>query len=370
VTTSPNRDELLDWLLQDGRRCNDVPSLLEELLPRLRNAAPVDRMFVGTTVLHPQAAAYAWIWEDGADRLARLTFTREDMERFEGVDNPMARLRLGAQSLRFRHGEGTSMNDLTGLWRRGFHDFLGESLWLRGQWAGGFTFATRRPALSAVIEPLTRDAMYGTLLRTYLGADAGRRVAAGQVRRGDGQPMEAAIWFCDVRGFTTLSQQVPQDVLLALLDDVFQAVVEAVRARGGEVLKFLGDGALAIFRPDACGGAEGACTAATQAADDLQRALIALRARRATSGCPQPHVGIGLHFGELTYGNIGAPTRLDFTVIGASVNVAARVEELCALLGEEVLATTTFAERGEGWVSAGAHAVKGLPAPLQVYRRA
>jgi len=375
--------DLEGWLLTAGRRCGDVPDLLAGLMPQLRAELGVDRLWVGTNVLHPQAAAYAWVWEHGRE-VRRLAFTREQMAALQHVDTPMRRLQRG-DKVRFRRGQGVDVADVGALWPNGYTDFFAESLWLRGQWGGGFTFATKRPGgfaegdvvrlqglvplLSAVVEPLTMDAMYGTLLQTYLGSHAGRRVAGGQVRRGDGQVVEAAIWFCDVRGFTTLSHSVSQEVLLALLDDVFLEVVTAVRRHGGEVLKFIGDGALAIFSPEVCGGRQGACAAATAAADDLQRALVTLRAGRERADAPAPHAGVGLHYGQLMYGNIGAPTRLDFTAIGASVNLAARVEGQCAALGHAVLATEAVAGQRAGWAPVGSCQLKGVPEPVVLYGR-
>jgi len=372
------------WLLQEGRRAPDAPTLLQGLLPRLDAVVSVQRMYVGTSVLHPQAAAYAWVLEQGRP-LRELVFSWEKMASLDDVDSPLGRLRAGAPCVRLRRGEGTDLPDVVALWDAGYTDFYAESLQLRGEWSGGFTFATTDaggypddavaalhevvPVLSAVLEPLTRDAMYGTLLQTYLGGDAGRRVTSGQVRRGDGQRLRAAIWFSDVRGFTTLSNAIDEGELLSLLDDVFGAVVAAVQQHGGEVLKFIGDGALAIFPVQGNGAAAeaAACRASMDAALTLQGALATIRQRRKARNAPEPYVGVGLHFGDLMYGNIGAPTRLDFTVIGPNVNLAARVEGLCAATGYDVLATRSVARHATGWAALGEHRVKGVADAVTVF---
>ncbi len=375
--------ELQSWLLTEGRRSSTVSELLSSLMPRLQRAARVDRLWLGTTVLHPQAAAYGWIWSPDEEKT--VEFSHHRFALLDAQDSPLGRLRDGAPSLRVRPGEALAetLDDLRDLFGRGYTDFYAEPLHFCGAWAGGFTWSTRHvegfsdddlrilkgvaPALSAVIEPLARDRMYGTLMRTYLGMDAGRRVLAGQVRRGDGQSVRAAIWFSDVRGFTKMSQELARPTLLAMLDVVFQEVVEAVQQAGGQVLKFMGDGALATFSFDDDASGERACAAATEAAVDLQRRLAARR-RAGEDGLAK--VGVGLHFGDLMYGNIGAPGRLDFTVIGECVNLAARVEGLCARTGEPVLATEAIARRAPGWRPLRSFSVKGVGEPVEVWRRA
>jgi len=374
--------DLQSWLLTQGRRCSTVDSLLSGFAPMLQEAARVDRLWLGTTVLHPQAAAYGWIW--GPEGGEAFEFSHDRFAILDAEDSPLARLRDGAPSLRVRRGDPSAapLDDLRALFSEGYTDFYAEPLHFCGVWAGGFTWSTRHPegfsdgdiltlkgivpALSAVVEPLARDRMYSTLMRTYLGRDAGQRVLAGQVRRGDGQSVRAAIWFSDVRGFTKMSQELARPTLLALLDVIFQDVVDAVRRSGGQVLKFMGDGALATFAFDDDPGGERACAAATQAAEDLQRRLAA---RRAAGAGELASVGVGLHYGDLTYGNIGARGRLDFTVIGESVNLAARVEGLCSRTGETVLATDAVASRSPGWREFDSFDVKGVGEPVGVWRR-
>ncbi len=372
---------IIRWLLSTGRTYPTVGKLQAALVDQVVEYVPVDRLWCGTTVLHPQGAAYFWIWqrdrppverELGYDRFAKL----------EESDSPARRLKLGAPDVRFRHPDGEEVSDIAALWGEGYRDLYGQSMRFRGAWVGGITWATRAeggftaahlqflqqltPALTAVIEPLARDLVTATLLRTYLGRNAGDRVSSGQVRRGDQQTLRAAVWFCDVRGFTQLSSTLPRQQLLDLLNDTFEEIVHGLHAHGGEVLKFMGDGLLAVFTGDDEGAA---CRSASDAVTTVQRRLAELTNRRSSHGLTTASVGIGLHFGDVTYGNIGAPARLDFTVIGSAVNLAARVESLCGRLGVSALGTKAFASRANaGWTTQGEHSVKGVDEPVVVYQ--
>jgi adenylate cyclase len=341
-------------------------------------------MWAGAKVLHPQAAAYLWIHEEGRPLIARELSYALFASMRQG-DPPARRLELGAPRVLFRPGDADLPPDTADLWPRGYTELYGLSLVLRRGWAGAITWATRAPggftrehralfdaimpALAAVIEPLAQELVMATLLRTYLGQDAGNRVHRGAVKRGDGTTLRAVVWFSDVRGFTRLSAELGRDALLELLNDHVEAVVKAVEAHGGQVLKFMGDGLLAVF-PETGTDPTGAdvCRAARTATADLFTLLQGLHARRRAAGKQAADIGVGLHFGEFSYGNIGAPARLDFTVIGPAVNLAARVEAMCGRLGADVLATADFVLReGGAWQSHGHHAMKGVPDPVEVF---
>jgi len=375
-------NKIIRWLLSTGRTYPTVPQLQAALAQQVGEHAPIDRLWCGTTVLHPQAAAYLWIWQRGSPPKEReLGYAQ--FAQLEESDSPARRLKHGAPHVRFRHPEGEELPDVADLWREGFRDLYGQSMLFRGAWVGGITWATRAeagftsthlqlleqltPAVTAVIEPLARDLVMATLLRTYLGKDAGDRVSSGQVRRGDQQTLRAAVWFCDVRGFTQISATLPRQQVIDLINDTFEEIVTGLHAHGGQVLKFMGDGLLAVFTD---GDNEGAtCRSAADAVTTVQRQLAELTVRRSKQGLTTADVGIGLHFGDVTYGNIGAPARLDFTVIGSAVNLAARVESLCGRLGVSALGTEAFASRANaGWTKQGEHSVKGLDGSVGVYQ--
>ncbi len=372
---------IIRWLLSTGRTYTSVGKLQAALVEQLVEHVPVDRLWCGTTVLHPQAAAYLWIWRRDSP-LKELELGYAQFAQMEESDSPARRLKHGADHVRFRNPEGDDLSDIADLWREGFRDLYGQSMFFRGAWVGGITWATRAeggftsvqlelleqltPALTAVIEPLAHALVTATLLRTYLGKDAGDRVSSGQVRRGDQQTLRAAVWFCDVRGFTQLSATLPRQQLLDLLNDSFEEIVDGLRAHGGQVLKFMGDGLLAVFTGDDEGAA---CRSAADAVTTVQRRLAELTERRSKHGLTTADVGIGLHYGDVTYGNIGAPARLDFTIIGSAVNLAARVESLCGRLGVSALGTEAFASRANaGWTKQGEHSVKGVDEPVEVYQ--
>lgn len=207
-----------------------------------------------------------------------------------------------------------------------------------------------------------------TLLSVYLGGDAGQRVATGQIRRGDVVAIRAAILYADLRAFTNVSTQLQSDQLVELVNDYFGQIVGCINGQGGQVLKFIGDGLLAIFPLDegeeshivgkALDAAQGAIAAVDQINAD----------RRAGPTCPG--LDIALHVGELLYGNVGAPSRLDFTVVGPAVNAISRLEPLCQSLSAPIVMSEDFARHGGETLrvkSLGQHALRGLATPMEIF---
>lgn len=217
--------------------------------------------------------------------------------------------------------------------------------------------------LTVIVETQTHRRIVRALLDTYVGHRTGERVLSGAVKRGDGETIRAVIWNCDLRGFTTLSDALPRDLLLDLLNQYFEIMVNAVSAEGGEVLKFIGDGMLAIFELREGDNLAQRCAAALRAA----RATVALR-HRIAAGLAEIRYGLALHLGEVTYGNIGAPNRLDFTVIGAAVNHATRVEKVAAKLDRRIVTSASFAAAAAApLVSLGTHSLPGVLEPQEVF---
>ncbi|MFZ9888749.1 MAG: adenylate/guanylate cyclase domain-containing protein, partial [Myxococcota bacterium] len=238
---------------------------------------------------------------------------------------------------------------------------------------GGFTdeMAQRCLAslslLASLIDTHVSEIIAASLLDVYLGHDAGQRVLQGAVKRGDGETIPAVICFADLRNFTTLSDQLPREQLLALLDTYFACVVGAVHEQGGEVLKFIGDAVLAIFRVSP-GEEAAACAAAIAAAHGAQTAVATASAERAAAGLSSIDFGLALHLGEVMYGNIGGPDRLDFTVLGPAVNVASRIEGLCGRLGQSLLVSDAVARHAGGvFLDLGEHALKGVSVPIRLW---
>jgi adenylate cyclase len=210
--------------------------------------------------------------------------------------------------------------------------------------------------------------MAGMLLEVYLGRNAGRRVLEGRVKRGDVDSIAAALWYCDLRGFTEMSEELPPDEVVLLLNEYFDCMSGPVHRHGGEVLKFIGDAILAIFPIQDDLDRDRACLTALKAAQEALADLAALNARRRGEKRPPLEVGIALHAGTVMYGNVGAADRLDFTVTGPAVNLVSRIETLCRDLGYPLLASARFASPcGSVLRSIGMHRMRGLSAPVEIF---
>jgi adenylate cyclase len=219
------------------------------------------------------------------------------------------------------------------------------------------------PPLSRVAEILALSRTAANLLDTYVGHNAGERILAGHIQRGEVEPIHAVLWFSDLRGFTSLAAKLDAGALIRALNELFECQVPAIEKRGGEVLKFMGDGLLAIF-PIKSGGRSVAelCDAALDAADEAHGALAALNRRRAQAEELPLEFGLALHVGEIAYGNIGGAGRLDFTVIGPAVNLAARLEGLTSKLGKRIVLSEQFAAATKRPVERlGEFELKGVP---------
>jgi adenylate cyclase len=222
------------------------------------------------------------------------------------------------------------------------------------------------PYLALAIKSVSLARMTETLMQTYLGRDAGQRVLGGRIVRGIAERIDAVVWFSDLRGFTRIADTAPEQAI-PLLNDYADAIVSAIHEHGGDVLKLIGDGTLAIFtaedRADACNAALSAAIAARQRTDELNR-------RRAADGKPMTDMYLGLHVGKVFYGNVGSRERLDFTVIGPAVNEASRIAAMCRSVDQPVLMSSAFAEVGDikrRLVSVGRYALRGVAHPQELF---
>jgi adenylate cyclase len=225
------------------------------------------------------------------------------------------------------------------------------------------------PALALAVKCASLARIAGTLVETYLGRDAGRRVLAGRIARGVADRISAVLWFSDLRGFTRITDTAPPEAIIPLLNDYAEAVIAAVHEAGGDVLKLIGDGTLAIFTAD---DSAQACRSALAAEALMRERVAALNARRGAAGLPVTDVYPGLHIGEVFYGNIGSPDRLDFTVVGPAVNEASRVAAMCRAAERDVLLSAAFAaaareEDRAGFVSVGRYALRGVARPQELF---
>jgi adenylate cyclase len=382
-------DRAFRWLLRDGRTQPTGRELMRGLGTALAEGGfPLMRMLLAKPTLHPQIASIAYRWARGTPDVESFTREHDIWQSDQYLRSPMALIYAGEPMIRRRLfgpnlkldfpiledlvAEGGTDYAIFGL-RRGDGRPLAV-ISIATDAPGGFTddqftgFQTLLPLLSLIVDVIETRLTAKSLLEIYLGGDAGKRVMGGLIRRGESVTIAAAIWQCDLRDFTAMSNQLPRDEVLAILNDYFDAVTRPVMARGGEILKFIGDAVLAIFpmRDDLDRDAK--CLTALQAAEESLEALRDVNELRASAGKQPLSIGIGLHAGSVSYGNIGSQTRLDFTVIGPAVNLAARITGLCRPLNQPLLASRAFASPcGSKLVPLGHYPMHGFDQPQEVY---
>ena len=353
---------IVEWLIDGARTASDTQEVVAELCDRLvGRGIPLWRFGLFVLTLHPQIMGQAFLWKPGAAVDVRDgSFEMFESEAFRR--SPVRRVIDTGIPLRRKLIEEDCPMDFEvahDLKAQGATDYLAVPLFFADGAIHGATFATQEPCgftqgqiaeIEAVIAPLARVAenwtlqrTASTLLDTYVGNHAGSRILAGQIRRGDTAVINAAIWLSDMRGFTGLADCLPPQTLVTMLNRYFDCQVPAILKHGGEVLKFMGDGLLAIF-PIAPGGENSrkVCGEALAAANEARTTIAA---SATPLGVPHNGVrfGLALHVGEVLYGNIGGGNRLDFTCIGPAVNLAARIEKLTGDVGHTILASGEFA---------------------------
>ncbi len=378
---------LMDWCHGDALADRPLDALLAGFGANLRAAGvPVERLYLTLPTLHPQvfAESATW-WVDGRTELEPRSRARLDSEEF--LRSPIAVL-IGGESERISvdlAGEGPLPFPLLERLRaEGYRHYLAFPLAIGEKRPALLTLATSVPggldgvaaAKLAMACDALRPALAIHVLRsiarnvsaTYIGRHAGPRVLSGAIYRGAVETLRAVIWFCDLRGFTPLSASLPPEGVVAVLNEFFGAVAGAVEDEDGEILKFIGDAALAIFPVREEREMSVACAAALRASRQVRAAVDRVNEARAARGDSTLRFGMGLHVGEVSYGNIGGENRLDFTVIGSAVNLAARLDGLCGALDEPLLASAVVAAALPGQlVSRGAHVLKGIEGAQEVF---
>ena len=374
---------IIDWLLGD---IPDATSegLVLELATRLVDAGVrLTRIAAFVRTLHPGIMGRSFVWKRGVPGVVLTLAPHAVMSTPMFINSPSGQVFSLNREHRWRldGDDPLPYSALVEQRAAGMTDYLGVPLPFMGgavhvityatDGAGGFSDA-ELDALRRVTKPLTRVAEIlslarnaANLLDVYVGHHAGERILAGHVKRGETERIHCVIWFSDLRGFTTLSAQREPEATIEILNRLFDCQVPAVEKHGGEVLKFIGDGMLAIFKVSSLAAAADVVHEALAAAREAFTALDVWNHARAKAGDDALHFGLALHVGEVGYGNIGGADRLDFTCIGPAVNLAARVEGLASKLGKRLLLTEAVAELVSARTrSLGAHAVKGVePAP-------
>jgi adenylate cyclase len=387
------------WLIEAGLAGMAMEDLFDGFCKRLtKTGIPIARGFLSIGGLHPLRRAFSLTWQDGGISDA-VDFNYATMATPLWYESPF-RFMMETQTWRLHRrltGEGAILDYpvLREFRDAGLTEWLAFMLGFGWESARGeeshlgvvLSWATKGDGGWSLSERATIEALSGTLalaakgsnasrftrdlLAAYLGGHAADRVITGQVQRGAVSRIAAAILYSDLRDFTDFAEVTSPEEVTRRLNGIFDCLGEPVRAAGGEILKFLGDGVLAVFLPTASVDAAARAAAALAAAHEILARVEAQNAAEVAVGHPPLRLNMALHAGEVIYGNIGTVDRLDFTVIGHAVNEAARLEKLCKQLGVSMLISESFLQAAPGLQaqlrSMGRHRLKGVRQARQVF---
>jgi adenylate cyclase len=378
--------KLTDWLIDGGRSAASPKNFMADTCERMVAAGlPLWRVGVFVRTLHPEIYGRNFIWKPGSE----VELGTVDYHILESPDFHTSPLKIVFQQgmeVRVRIGDVRSPHFpiVEELQAEGVTDYIALPLPFIGGTVNASSWTTRQPggfteeqlaALRKIVTPLARvieiislTRTAASLLDTYVGNRAGERIMGGQIRRGHTETMNAAIWLSDLRGFTALSDRLPAETVVSILNQYFDCQVAAIKKHGGEVLKYMGDGLLAVFPIDEYVGDERqVCLHVLEAAHE-SRASVADLQYPIGDAIERFRFGVALHVGRILYGNIGGGNRLDFTCIGPAVNLAARLEKIASQTRRTIVASEGFAGicRG-GWSDLGEFPVAGFSKAARVY---
>ncbi len=373
---------LVTYMLGEAREASDADNVLTRVAVMIRDAGvPLHRASSIVPLLHAEAVASARFWEHGKGARSHL-FPFQIGSSSGYAQSPAAEVHKTGKwvALWLPKTPDDRYGIVPELKADGYVHYLMAPIFMRSGMAGTFSFATRRaagfsaadiaflravfPALSACQEILATARAMQEVLRIYVGEEPQQRILSGDVHRGQVTHIRSAVLFSDMRRFTELTAEMTAEEATGLLNIYYDCVVPPIETAGGEVLKFVGDGILAVFRTE-----DGDAFTCGQALAAARAALARVEARR---DAPRFKVGIALHFGEVGFGNVGSGMRLDYTVVGRDVNLASRLAGLCSALGEPLLVSEEFCRRAAplGRLisrSLGRQRLKGLRAPQEVF---
>ncbi|MDO9562661.1 MAG: adenylate/guanylate cyclase domain-containing protein [Bradyrhizobium sp.] len=383
---APELQKITDWLIDGARSAASPTRMMAEICERLVAAGlPLWRVGIFVRTLHPDIYGRNFIWRPGAEvEIGTVDFNILSDPAF--TSSPLMIVFTEGTEVRGRLDdmEAGRFSIFDDLRAEGATDYIAlplhftdglshASSWTTRQ-PGGFTdqqLAALRalvPALARVIEIIQWRRTSSLLLDTYVGNRAGERILRGQIRRGHTDTMDAAIWLSDLRGFTALSDRLPAETVVDILNGYFDCQVAAIRDHGGEVLKFMGDGLLAVFPIDEyVGDVSQVCGHVLEAARESRASVEAMHYPVGET-VERFRFGVALHVGRILYGNIGGGNRLDFTCIGPAVNLAARLEKIAGKLNRTVVASAGFAGIcAGGWDDLGEFPIAGFSKAERVY---
>jgi adenylate cyclase len=388
--------ELAAWITESGLAGQSETAALAGFCERARAfGLPLARSTVLIDTLHPiyEGRAFHWKREVKETKLSEYgrsdegdlaeRWLRSPFYRLVESGEPLLRRRLTPETESefpiFSELRPAGMTDYVALANRfAAEGIIGDMDCVYSSWvtdaAQGFRendiadLSRLTPLLALTVKSASLARIAGTLVETYLGRDAGRRVLEGRIARGVADHIEAVLWFSDLRNYTRISDTAAAGEIIPLLNDYADAIISAIHERGGDVLKLIGDGTLAIFTAE---DRTRACEAALAAAGAARRAVAAVNLRRAAKSLPTTDMYLGLHVGEVFYGNIGSKERLDFTVVGPAVNEVSRIASMCRSVDQPLLVSSAFAsaigEPKHRLVSVGRYALRGVGRPQDLF---
>ena len=386
--------ELTAWITEAGLAGQDETATLTGFCERaLALGLPLARANVVIDTLHPiyEGRAFTWTQKRKETRLTEFGRSDERLDLWER--SPFYRLELSGESFLRRRlnaeteGEFSIFSDLRA---EGMTDYLaitnrfaaegiiGDMDCVYSSWATdapqGFRdsdvddLSRLMPMVALTLKSASLTRIAGTLVETYLGRDAGRKVLGGRIGRGVADRIDAVLWFSDLRNYTRISDSADPEQIIPLLNEYAGAILSAIHGHEGDVLKLIGDGTLAIFT---AADRASACHAALAAALEARRGVALVNERRIAANLPTTDMYLGLHVGEVFYGNIGSEERLDFTVVGPAVNEVSRIASMCRSLDQPVLTSSAFAvaidEPKRLLVSVGRYALRGVERPQSLF---
>ena len=379
-------EELSKWLADDAPSAPPPNGVLGGVCERLvTSGVPLWRVGAFVQTLHPDALGRRFVWRPGADVVIDTAdFDLPESDQFR--QSPIAILYASGREVRYRLDDPESKRFpfFDELRAEGVTDYIALPLNFTDGSLHATSWTTKEPGgftdehlsvLRSIIPPFARFAEIfalrrtaASLLDTYVGNRAGERIMAGQIRRGHAESMRAAIWLSDLRGFTALSDRLAAETVVDILNRYFDCQVPAIRKHGGEILKFMGDGLLAVFPIATDGGNLGeVCGRVLEAAREARADVEAMH-YTSGEGVERFRFGVALHVGEILFGNIGGTSRLDFTCIGPAVNLAARLEKIAGKLGRTVVASSAFAGASAAdWADLGEFPIAGFSQPQRVF---
>jgi adenylate cyclase len=387
--------EIACWISEAGLRGIDETTLMTKFCQRLLAAGlPLTRAQVFIDTLHPTYGGRAYAWHAAKAQTTASDYAQlndpEMLERWQR--SPFYRLiESGEATLRRKLTAETvaEFPVFTELFQSGMTEFIavidrfgadaviGDMDCVYSSWSTdapeGFSDwqvkALRRltPSLALAIKSDTQGRIAKTLVETYLGRDPGARVLKGSITRGISASIDAVLWFSDLHDYTRICDNAQTEEIIPFLNDYAETVISAVHENGGDVLKLIGDGVLAIFTGDR----DAACHAALDAAHTALDRVATLKDQRQIAGVPATDLYLALHFGQVVYGNFGSRDRLDFTVIGPAVNEVSRIAAMCKLIDQPVLLSSAFfgslGPEQDRLVSVGRYALRGVHQPQELF---